>query len=289
MDKPIKNWYRYLLEYIGISIGTLIMAIAINLFLGPNTIAPGGVTGLGIVIQKLTNGLIKVWATNLIINIPLFIGGVLTLGKSFGAKTLYATVVLSFFIWLVPQTYVTQDLLLSAVFGGVLLGIGLGIVFKFGGTTGGTDLAGAILNRFFPVFSTANFMMAIDFIIVAASGAASGKLEYPLYSVISLYISVRVIDLVLEGLGYAKALTIISDKPNEIGNEILKRLDRGVTVLKGKGFYTGNDKDVLLCVVNRSQFTKLKEIIHNIDSKAFIMVTEVNEVLGEGFKNLKKE
>ncbi|MGF7058075.1 YitT family protein [Brassicibacter mesophilus] len=289
MEKIKKYWYRYLIEYIGISIGTLVMAVSINFFLEPNTIAPGGVTGLGIVIQKITNGFIKVWATNLVVNIPLFIAGVIILGKSFGAKTLYATMALSLFIWLVPHTYATHDLLLSAVFGGVLMGIGLGIVFKFGGTTGGTDLAGAILNRFFPGLSTATFMMIIDLFVVATSGAVNGTIENPLYSIITLYIIVKVIDLILDGLGYAKALFIISDKPNEIGRAIVEELSRGVTVLKGKGFYTGKDKDVLLCVVNRSQITKLKEIVHVIDNNAFVMVTEMHEVLGEGFKEIRKE
>jgi len=288
MQQVKKSWYRHLLEYLGITIGTLIMAFSINLFLEPHTIAPGGVTGLGIVIQKVSNGLIKVWVTNLVVNIPLFIGGVITLGKSFGAKTLYATIVLSLFIWLVPQAYATQDLLLSAIFGGVLLGMGVGIVFKAGGTTGGTDLAGAMLNKYFPVLSIASFMMVIDFFIVATSGAVNGKLEYPLYSLISLYISVKVIDLVLDGMGYAKAFIIVSDKSNEIALEVVESLNRGVTILKGRGFYTGNDKEVLLCAVNRSQITKFKEIIHNIDNNAFIMITEVNEVLGEGFKDLKK-
>jgi uncharacterized membrane-anchored protein YitT (DUF2179 family) len=280
-----KHWYNYIIEYIGISVGAIIMALSLNMFLEPNTIAPGGVTGLAIVIKKLFN--IPIDITNLGINIPLFIGGILILGKAFGAKTLYATFALSFFIRILPQSNLTTDLLLAAVFGGVLMGIGLGLVFKFGGTTGGTDLAGAILNKFFPAFSTATLMMIIDLCVVAIAGIVDKKLETSLYSVIALYILVKVIDLILEGLGYAKAFLIVSNKPDEIGNVVLKELNRGVTVLKGRGMYTGKDRDVLLCVVNRSQITKLKEIVHEIDVNAFVMITDIHEVLGEGFKEIK--
>ncbi len=167
------------------------------------------------------------------------------------------------------------------------MGIGLGIVFRSGGTTGGTDLAAAILNKFFPNFSTATFMMSIDLCVVTIAGIVNKKLETSLYSIITLYIIVKVIDSILEGLGYAKAFFIISQYPDKIGNTILEKLNRGVTVLKGRGMYTGKDRDVLLCVVNRSQVTKLKEIVHQIDKNAFVMVADIYEVLGEGFKEIK--
>lgn len=289
MVKTKKYWYRHIIEYAGVVIGTFIMAIAINVFLEPNTIAPGGVTGLGIVLQKLTNGLITVWATNLIINIPLFIAGVMIIGKSFGAKTLFGTFVLSFFLWLIPATGATHDLLLSSVFGGVILGLGLGIVFKAGGTTGGTDLAGAIMNKFFPSLSTATHMMILDMIVVASSGILNRRVDTALYSVIALYILVRVTDILLEGFSYEKAFFIISNEPEKIGKTILKELDRGVTILKGKGLYSGLDKEVLLCVVNRAQMAKVKEIIGSIDKRAFIMITDMHEVLGEGFKEIETE
>lgn len=284
-----RKWYRNIIDYSGITIGTIVMAIAINMFLDPNTIAPGGVTGLGIVIKKVTNGLIPVDVTNLVINIPLFIAGVIVLGKSFGAKTLYATFALSLAIRFIPNSMATGDLLLASVFGGVLIGIGLGIVFKFGGTTGGTDLAGAILNKFFPGLSTAAHMMIIDLFVVITSGIVERNIETALYSVIALYILVKVIDIILEGISYAKAFFIISQDPEKMGKTILDELDRGVTVLKGKGMYTGDNRDVLLCVVNRAQVTKLKQVVHRIDSRAFVMVTDIHEVLGEGFKEISSE
>ncbi len=287
MERIKKYWYSHIIEYIGVTLGTFIMAFAINFFLEPNTIAPGGVTGLGIVLQKITNGLITVWATNLVVNIPLFIVGVMVLGKSFGAKTLYGTLVLSFFLWLIPSTNATHDLLLASVFGGVILGVGLGIVFKAGGTTGGTDLAGAILNRFLPGLSTATHMMIIDIVVVASAGIVNKRIDTPLYSVIALYIIVRVIDIILEGFSYAKAFFIISNEPEKIGRTILQELDRGVTILKGKGLYSGLEKDVLLCVVDRAQMAKVKGIISSVDKRAFTMIADVHEVLGEGFKEME--
>lgn len=282
-----KRWYKYLIEYIAISIGTIIMAISLNMFLEPNTIAPGGVSGLAIVIKKLTNGFLKVDVTNLLINIPLFISGVIVLGKSFGAKTLYATFSLSFFIRIMPHSIATNNLLLASIFGGLLIGMGIGIVFKFGGTTGGTDLAASIINKYFPGISTAKIMMFIDLMVVVFAGIVDKKIDTALYSIISLYILVKVIDQILEGISYEKAFIIISEKPEELGKEILEEIDRGATVLKGKGMYTGLERDVLLCVVNRAEIIKLKEVIHELDKRAFVMVTDIHEVLGEGFKEIK--
>lgn len=276
-----------LFDYLLITIGTLMMAFGLIFFLEPNTIAPGGVTGLAIVIQKISG--IPIDITNLVINIPLFIIGLMTLGKKFGLKTAYGTLTLSLFIRLIitilgENLIGVEDLLLSALYGGVLMGVGIGLVFKGGGTTGGTDLAGAILNKYIPSLSIPKLMMMIDLIIVATAGIVNKKLETALYSVITLYIIVKIADFIIEGLNYAKAFFIISNHPVKIGEEIMSTLDRGVTVLQGRGMYTGNDKDVLLCIVDRSQVAKLKNIVHTIDENAFIMVTTVHEVLGEGFK-----
>ena len=279
-----KNWYKVVLSMIGIGIGVFLMAMGLAFFLEPNIIAPGGVTGFAIVIKKVSN--IPVYITNLVINIPLFIIGIITLGKNFGWKTLYATALLSLFLKVIPAQAVTPDLLLSSIFGGLITGIGLGIVFKLGGTTGGTDLAGSILNKVFPSISISTFMMTIDLLVVAFAGIVDMKVETSLYSIISLFVSIKVIDLILEGIGYLKGFLIITNKPEEISAKIMQDLNRGVTLFKGKGMYTKEEKDVLLCVVNRSQFSKIKEIVNKIDKDAFIMVTEVSEVLGEGFEEI---
>lgn len=274
-------------DYLLITIGALFIALGLIFFLEPNTIAPGGVSGLAIVIQRLTG--IPIDIMILVINIPLFILGVMTLGKQFGLKTAYGTVSLSLAIRLIivilgENIIGVEDVLLATLYGGVLMGIGIGLVFKAGGTTGGTDLAGAILNKYIPNISTPKLMMGIDLAIVITAGIADKKLETSLYSIIALYILVKIADFIMEGLNYAKAFMIITDFPSEISKEIMGTLERGVTSLYAKGMYTGKEKAVLLCIVNRSQVVKLKNIVNEIDPKAFIMVTTIHEVLGEGFK-----
>ncbi|WP_066495981.1 YitT family protein [Abyssisolibacter fermentans] len=287
MNLVENKWFKLIGSYVFVTLGTLLLALSLNIFLEPNTIAPGGVTGFAVVMKKLFG--IEVYIMNLAINVPLFIVGVMVLGKVFGAKTLYATITLSVFLKMLPHTNATNDILLASIFGGVLAGIGIGLVFKAGGTTGGTDLAGAILNKFFPRFSIAKLMMSIDICVVIFAGLVSKKIEISLYSILTLYISVKVIDQILEGMGYAKSFFIISQKPDEIGMTIIKELNRGVTVFKGKGMYTGSNKDILYCVVNRAQIVKLKKLVYKIDKKAFVIVNDANEVLGEGFKRINMQ
>ncbi|HZK58171.1 MAG TPA: YitT family protein [Clostridia bacterium] len=284
--------YSLFFEYIGITLGCALIAVGLVLFLAPNTIAPGGVTGLAVVIQEAFH--IPIDITNLAVNIPLFVIGLFILGGTFGIKTIYATVVLSvftrLFIIIFGDSYIlTGDLLLSSIYGGVIAGAGIGFVFRGGGTTGGTDLVGAIINKYFPHFSVAKSMMMLDLAIVIIAGIIVKNIEVSLYSVMALYIMVHMADFVIEGLNYSKAFYIISDHPDEIGEKINLELDRGVTALKGRGFYTGKQKDVLLCVVNRAQIAKLKRLVYEIDNDAFIMVTTVHEVLGEGFKQIENE
>lgn len=279
-----EKWYKELATYIFLAIGVLLMAMSLEYFLGPNTIAPGGVSGFAVVINKLFN--IPIYITNLALNIPLFILGLRTLGKSTAIKTIYATLLLSFFLKILPSSVLTHDILLSAIFGGVLMGIGLGIVFKLGGTTGGTDLAGSILNSKFPSLSIVTFMTIIDFCVVVFAGLVDKKIETSLYSIISMFVVMKVADTILEGIGYLKGFLIITNKPEEVSERLMMELERGVTSLKGKGMYTKEDKEVLLCVVNRAQFTRVKNIVMEIDPKAFVIVSEFYEVLGEGFKEL---
>lgn len=283
--------YRVIIDYIGLTVGCGLMGLGLVLFLEPNTIAPGGVTGLAIVIQRLIG--LPIDLTNLLINVPLFIAGIFLLGGAFGAKTAYATVMLSasirLFIIILGEGYiVTNDLLLSAVYGGVIMGVGIGMVFRFGGTTGGTDLAGAIINKYLPGLSIAKLMMILDLLVVIIAGLVVKNIEISLYSIIALYILGQMADFIVEGLNYSKAFYIISNNSEEIGKKIISELDRGVTALAGRGFYTGSNKDILMCVVNRAQVTKVKKIVYEIDENAFVMVTTTHEVLGEGFKRVKK-
>lgn len=281
-----EKWYVTAISYISIAIGSLLLTMGLQYFLAPNTIAPGGVTGFAIVVETLIN--VPIYITNLAINIPLFVFGAKYLGKTRALRTAFSTLMLSVFLKTLPEVVLTHDLLLSAIFGGVLLGVGLGIVFKFDGTTGGSDLAGAMLNKKFPGLSIANFMMVIDLAVVSFAGIVERQIETALYSVIALYVSVKVIDMVLEGIGYLKGFYIITDKPDEIADLLMRELDRGVTALKGRGMYTKKDREVLLCVVPRSQFTRVKDIVKEMDPGAFVMVAEMYEAVGEGFKEIKK-
>lgn len=280
-----KKRYIVLLEYLGITLGCAIMAVSLNAFSVPNRIAPGGVSGIATVFHYLFR--FPVGVTMLALNVPLFLLGVKVLGKGVGIKTLYGTIVLSIFIdYVFKMVPFTFDLLLASVFGGIVMGVGLGLVFRFGGTTGGTDLAAAIVNKFIPGFTVGTILMAIDFFVVLVAGLVFKQPEISLYSIISLFTSIKMLDFVQEGLGYAKAFYIISNQPEEISRQVIKELDRGVTALSGKGMYTMEERDVLLCVVQRSQVNRLKEIVQSIDPKAFVILSEVREVLGEGFKDL---
>lgn len=280
-----KKRYIVLLEYLGITLGCAIMAVSLNAFSVPNRIAPGGVSGIATVFHYLFR--LPVGVTMLALNVPLFLLGVKVLGKGVGIKTLYGTIVLSIFIdYVFKMVPFTFDLLLASVFGGIVMGVGLGLVFRFGGTTGGTDLAAAIVNKFIPGFTVGTILMAIDFFVVLVAGLVFKQPEISLYSIISLFTSIKMLDFVQEGLGYAKAFYIISNHPEEISRQVIKELDRGVTALSGKGMYTMEERDVLLCVVQRSQVNRLKEIVQSIDPKAFVILSEVREVLGEGFKDL---
>ncbi|ABW19801.1 YitT family protein [Alkaliphilus oremlandii] len=282
--------YTTFVEYLGITFGCALMSLGLVFFLEPNTIAPGGVTGLAIVIQKIAG--VPIDVSNLVINVPLFIAGIFILGGSFGAKTGYATLSLSAFIRIFTifgSGYVpTNDLLLSSIFGGVVLGIGIGMVFRSGGTTGGTDLAGAILNKYLPNISIPKLMGILDLLVVITAGIVVRNIDTSLYSIISLYIVTQMADFIVDGLNYSKAFYIISDRYDEISGKIISDLDRGVTILEGRGYYTGADKNVILCIVDRAQVANLKKLVYEIDERAFMMVNTVHEVLGEGFKEVKK-
>jgi uncharacterized membrane-anchored protein YitT (DUF2179 family) len=275
------------IEALMINVGIILIALGLIWFLEPNTIAPGGVTGLAIVIERLTG--VPIYITNLIINVPLFILGIVVLGKGAGVKTAYGTLGLSGFLVLLTNVEFTNspataDPLLASIFGGVIVGIGIGLLFKVGGSTGGTDLAGAILNKFFPSLSAAKLMMFVDICVIVLAGVVSGKVETALYSSFCLYIMVKAADFIVEDLNYSKSFYIISRKSEEISERIIKELERGVTALQGRGMYSGEEKDILMCVVNRAQVQKVKNIVREIDPEAFVMLNTTHEVLGEGFQ-----
>ena len=254
------------------------MAVGLNMFLEPYTIASGGLTGLAIVFKSLFNT--PLWLINLAFNIPLFIIGIKILGKRDAIKTLIGILLLTFFL----TTYnTTSDVLLSAIAGGIVVGISLGMLFRVDASTGGSELACLILNKIFPFISISTFLFIIDGIVIILAVIVSKNIETALYATISLYITIKISDTIVEGFDFSKSFIIVTDKFDELSKAIMKDLERGVTFLEGRGGYTNIKKDVLLVVVSRREEVHLKKLVNEIDPMAFIIINDAHEVLGEGF------
>ncbi|MCG8513482.1 MAG: YitT family protein [Halanaerobiales bacterium] len=276
---------KVILDYLGITFGSALTALALTVFLIPNRIAAGGVSGLATVVYYLTN--FPVGIMMLIFNIPIFFLGVRVLGASFGARTIYGMIVLSLFTDLLQPLVapLTNDLLLATIYGGALAGLGLGIVFNSRGTTGGTDMVARLINHY-TSFSIGQGLLLADGFVVLLAGVFFNA-EVALYAAITILISSKTIDLVQEGFDFAKAVLIISSESERVKAEVINVLDRGLTVLKGYGGYTGDDKNVLLCIISRSEVVKLKRLVYQVDPDAFMIITNVHEALGEGFKEIE--
>ncbi|MGM7721396.1 YitT family protein [uncultured Metabacillus sp.] len=271
----------HLIEYIYILIGSSFVALGFNLFLLPNRIASGGVSGISTIFAVLFGfePAYVQWS----FNIPLFIAGVILLGKQFGIKTLIGTIFVPFVVFLTRNWEpATMDPLLGSLFGGIAIGLGLGIVFRGKASTGGTDLAAQIIHKFTGL-SLGTCVALIDGLIVFAA-AFVFDVERALYALIGLYVTSKTIDIVQIGLGRSKMTMIITNKQQEIQEAILQEIDRGVTRLTAHGGFTNNERPVLMCVVDQTEFTKLKQLVRGIDPQAFVTVTDTSEVLGEGFK-----
>ncbi|MGB9661755.1 MAG: YitT family protein [Moorellaceae bacterium] len=269
-------------SYLGITAGCALTGLGLVLFLVPNKIAAGGVSGLATVLHHVLG--VPVGITMLVLNIPLFIAGFRFLGLQFGLKTLYGTIVLSFFtdaLSLVAHP-LTSEPLLASIYGGLLTGVGLGVVFRFGGSTGGTDLAALIFRRFLPLTAGAG-LLVIDALVITLAGLIF-NMELALYALLALFLASRAIDAVQEGGGFAKAALIISDHSEEIARRVLTELDRGATGIQGRGLYTNRERELLLVVVQRAEVSRLKNLVASIDPQAFVIVSNVHEVLGEGFR-----
>ena len=274
-------------EVITLMIGCLLMGISINMFLNPHNIAPGGLTGVSIIINTLTG--IPIWIINIAFDIPLFLFAFRILGKKEGSKTLLGIIFLTASLKItenLSSIEVTNDVLLSAISGGIILGVSLGLIFRINGSTGGTDLIALLLHKFFPSLSIPTLMGFADGCVVILSGIVSRNIETALYSAIALYIIVKVSDIMVEGINTSSSFTIISDKYMEIGNAITDELQRGATILKGQGLYTGHEKNVLLVVVSKKQVITLRKLVKRIDPHSFIIISDIFEVLGEGFKEI---
>jgi uncharacterized membrane-anchored protein YitT (DUF2179 family) len=264
------------------------MAAAVNCIFEPMGLVTGGVTGIGIIIKEITGNVagtdgIPLWMTNLVCNIPLFILAYYMRGKAFVRRGLLLMLLFTVFLAVIPMGILTTDnLLLNAILGGVVMGLGVGMVFAAGATTGGMDLLALLLHMRIKQRSEAQMLAILDGGIVLA-GAVIFGLEHALCALIAVFISMRISDGILMGLRFTKMVYIISDNSEEIADFLMKRMERGVTGIETVGMHTGKHRNMLLCVVPRKQVVQLKEMTLQIDPQAFVIVTDASEILGEGF------
>ncbi len=280
-----KKWF---ISYSLILTGSIILAAGFVFFITPYKIVPGGVYGIGIVLYHLVGA--PVGLTGLILNIPLTIIGIRILGPRFGVKTIIGFILASVFIDVLTYLWgetplVENDALLSCIFGGVLIGLGLGLIFKSKATSGGSDIIAMIMSKYSRI-PVGQSLIIVDACIVLIGLISFGDWKIPLYSWIVIFISGKVIDTVLEGIDYEKTMFIISDKYNEISQKILHDLDRGGTFIEGKGMYNNEEKKIIFVNVSRREMAVLQDYIRHIDPEAFITVINANKILGEGFKPL---
>ena len=279
MDKAREN----IVDIVTTIFGSLIMAIGTSLFLLPNQLSTGGFSGIATITYYLFN--IPMGITIFILNFPLFIFSTLKIGKKFIAKTIIGTISLSIFIDVLDKYEpLTTDTFLACIYGGIITGIGISLVFKARSSTGGTDLITNIVKEYKPMIGMSNVIVILDTIIVILNIIFLKNIEIGLYSAIAIYLMGKMIDIIVEGIYFTKLLIIISDKNEEIAKKIQSVAKRGVTGAYGKGMYTGKNKMILICAVGRKDFINIKTIIKEIDKKAFIIITNAREVLGMGFK-----
>ena len=275
-----------LIQYIGLIIACMIMA-GLNMFLVPKTIAPGGLSGLSVVISKLTG--FPVSNILFTISTPLLLFSVKILGKKDAIKTFIGMAILTLSLKVtepLSTISLTDNTLLAAISGSILVGLSLGILFRIDASTGGTDLIALMLNRIIPSIPVSKCLSMIDGTVVVLAGVVNMNFETGLYSAIALYIMVKIIDTITAGFDYAKAFFIITEKKDVLQEAIIE-LNRGITILDAKGGYTNEDKNVMLVVVNqKKQEVALKKMVKELDEKSFIIVTDVYEVLGKGFKSI---
>lgn len=307
--KDIVSRKKILLEFVIITFGAAIMAIGIGVFLVDAKVVPGGVSGLSMAVHYLSGGSIPVGLMIWVFNIPLYFWGLKELGKEFGIRTFYGFTLNSFFIDFfrgdIPGLNFVQlqnsqtvtnlresDFLFMVLIGAALLGIGLGLIFKFRGTTAGSDIVAAIMHKRFGV-KPGMAIMLIDFFVICLAGLIieikdladqRSAVTLTFYALFLLFISSRLVDVIIDGFDYARSAYIISDKNQEIADAIMNEMSRGATAIKARGIYRNIDREVIITVVTLKELSKLTHIIKSIDPTAFVTVHNVHEVLGEGFR-----
>ncbi|SFL12061.1 Uncharacterized membrane-anchored protein YitT, contains DUF161 and DUF2179 domains [Paenibacillus sp. 1_12] len=268
-------------RFIFLLIGAGLVSVGLEIFLVPNNIIDGGVVGISIILSHLTS--IPLGVFLFVLNLPFFFLGYKQIGKTFALSTLVGVLIMSVGTSLLhPVPPLTNDPLLSAVFGGIILGIGVGIVIRYGGSLDGTEIVAILLNKKSP-FSVGEIVMFFNLFILASAGFVFGW-DHAMYSLIAYYIAFKMIDITIEGFDESKAVWIISDNYRDIGDAILDRLGRGVTYLDGEGGFTGGEKRVIFCVITRLEEAKMKSIVENYDPTAFLAVGNIHDVKGGRFK-----
>ena len=278
-----RRTYTAVVDCAVIAVGAVLMGVALSVFMVPFKIAPGGASGLATVLHYLTG--LRVSVLIPLINIPIFIIGIIRLERDFLVKSVFGTVVLS----IATETAAilpppTSDPLISAVFGGAVMGIGISAVLSRGGTTGGTDILVLVIRRSFSEVSVGRLYLLIDGAVIATAGLAFSSGEVIFYSAVSLVVSTYMTDAALEGLNLARLVYIISDSNREICDRIYAELKRGVTGLNSVSMYSGRSGRILMCVIRKGQLSKLKKIIQDIDKDAFVIICDAKEVMGSGFE-----
>jgi len=280
---------KIIIDYLLITLGCSMLAYSVIAFWAPLGLVTGGISGLGIIIENYTTAAgfrfpIPIWLTNLVLNFPLFIIGYRILDKRYFYRSAYGYLVLTLTLYLMrffPAP--PADIMLSAIFGGVIAGVGIALVFRANATTGGSTLIATIINKWaFPHFSIAKILFVVDSTIILFGLLTFGPIA-TMYAVIAVFICSKVTDAVLEGVSFAKAAFIISKDSDIIAEKILKDMQRGVTSVSSKGMYTKTEQPMLMCIVSAKQLVELKQLVQETDKKAFVIVADVREVLGEGF------
>jgi uncharacterized membrane-anchored protein YitT (DUF2179 family) len=264
-----------------ITLGAALMAVGLEIFLVPNHVIDGGIVGISIMLSYLTGWKLGIFI--FILNIPFFFIGYKQIGKTFALSTLYGIIILSIGTTLLhPVPAFTQDILLATVFGGIVLGIGVGMVIRYGGSLDGTEILAILFNKKLP-FSVGEIIMFFNLFILGSAGFVFSW-DRAMYSLIAYFVAYKTIDITITGLDESKSVWIISDNSKEIGEAIMNRLGRGVTYINGEGAYSGDHKKVIFCVINRLEEAKLKEIVTESDENAFLAVADIAEVRGGRFK-----
>lgn len=275
-----KNFLQLAKETFIVTLGCMIMAFNINYFFLGNKLAQGGVGGLSLIVHYLSH--IDISYIYFGLNVPLIIVAYIFIGKEFVIKTLYATVVLTISLKIFGNFREPLDeILMASILGGALNGIGIGIVFYAGGSTGGTDIIAKIINKYYGI-ALGKVLLAMDFIILSLVAFIFGKIIF-MYTLISLIVTAKIVDLVQEGIYSAKGVTIITNKTEELKNRIMQDVERGLTIINAQGAYTQRDVSMLYCVVGKYQLIKVKNIVKEVDPEAFMIVSHVHEVIGKGF------